>query len=67
MHSRWIYFQERRSDKSNNYISRQMLTIIQVNGASVPVGVDASKVEITKVSMNRDRSDLIVRKGGKKE
>lgn len=43
------------------YIER--VTREKVNGASVPIGIDASSVEITAVSLNKDRSDLIVRRG----
>lgn len=43
------------------YIER--VTREKVNGASVPIGIDASSVEITTVSLNKDRSDLIVRRG----
>ena len=45
----------------------ERVTREKVNGASVNIGIDASKVEITNVSLNRDRADLIVRRGGKKE
>ena len=45
----------------------ERVTREKVSGASVPVGIDASKVEITKVSLNKDRSDLIARRGGKVE
>ncbi|BFZ58976.1 60S ribosomal protein L26A [Savitreella phatthalungensis] len=45
----------------------ERVTREKVNGASVPVGIDASKVEIIKVALNKDRSDLITRRGGKVE
>lgn len=41
----------------------ERVTRERTNGATVPVPIDASKVEITAVSINKDRSDLIVRRG----
>ncbi|KAG5439633.1 hypothetical protein PCK2_000767 [Pneumocystis canis] len=38
----------------------------KANGATVPIGIDASKVVITKLKMDKDREKLILRKGGKK-
>lgn len=43
----------------------ERVTREKVSGASVPIGVDASKVEIIKLSMNKDRTALIERRGGK--
>lgn len=37
----------------------------KVNGQTVPVGVDPSKVVITKVKMDKDRKALIERKSKK--
>eukprot|EP01025_Chloroclados_australasicus_P003371 TRINITY_DN1078_c0_g1_i1.p2 TRINITY_DN1078_c0_g1~~TRINITY_DN1078_c0_g1_i1.p2 ORF type:complete len:167 (-),score=13.47 TRINITY_DN1078_c0_g1_i1:272-712(-) len=39
------------------------LTREKTNGARVPVGIDASKVVITKLKTNRDRKALLERKG----
>ena len=36
----------------------------KVNGASVPVGLDCSKVVITKIKLDKDRKALLERKGG---
>ncbi|KAG5438522.1 hypothetical protein PCANB_002626 [Pneumocystis canis] len=38
----------------------------KANGATVPVGIDTSKVIITKLKMDKDRERLILRKGGNK-
>ncbi|KDD71625.1 hypothetical protein H632_c4671p0, partial [Helicosporidium sp. ATCC 50920] len=39
----------------------------KVNGASVPVGVDASKVVISKLKMDKDRKSLLDRKRASRE
>ncbi len=33
-----------------------------MNGASVPIPIDASKVVITKIHLDKDRKDLLARK-----
>jgi large subunit ribosomal protein L26e len=38
----------------------------KTNGVSVPVGIDASKVVITKLKMDKDRKALLDRKSGAK-
>lgn len=45
----------------------ERLTREKVNGASVPIPIDASNVKITTLKMDKDRKDLIARKGGKAE
>ena len=35
----------------------------KANGTQVPVGLDASKVEITKIKLTKDRKNLLARKG----
>ncbi|EEB05897.1 60S ribosomal protein L26 [Schizosaccharomyces japonicus yFS275] len=45
----------------------ERVTREKANGATVPVGVDASKVVISKLHLDKDRKALIVRKGGKVE
>ncbi|BFZ62641.1 60S ribosomal protein L26A [Saitoella coloradoensis] len=37
----------------------------KVNGASAPVGLDASKVVITSLKLDKDRLAILQRKGGK--
>jgi large subunit ribosomal protein L26e len=37
----------------------------KANGAAVPVGLDPSKVVITKLKMDKDCKALLERKGGK--
>lgn len=39
----------------------------KANGASVPINIHPSKVVITKLHLDKDRKDLIQRKGGKLE
>ena len=34
----------------------------KVNGSSAKVGIDASKVEITELKLNKDRKDILERK-----
>ncbi|KAG4305228.1 hypothetical protein PORY_001398 [Pneumocystis oryctolagi] len=46
------------------YIER--VTRDKANGATVPIGINASKVVITKLKMDKDREKLILRKGGTK-
>eukprot|EP01024_Parvocaulis_polyphysoides_P056477 TRINITY_DN59679_c0_g1_i1.p1 TRINITY_DN59679_c0_g1~~TRINITY_DN59679_c0_g1_i1.p1 ORF type:complete len:164 (-),score=23.78 TRINITY_DN59679_c0_g1_i1:117-557(-) len=41
----------------------ERLTREKANGAHVPVGIDASKVVITKLKLDRDRKALLERKG----
>lgn len=43
----------------------ERVTREKVNGQTVPVGVDPSKVVITKVKMDKDRKALIERKSKK--
>ncbi|CDO92264.1 unnamed protein product [Kluyveromyces dobzhanskii CBS 2104] len=43
------------------------LTKEKSNGASVPTNIHPSKVVITKLHLDKDRKDLIQRKGGKLE
>ncbi|QSL65139.1 hypothetical protein MERGE_002444 [Pneumocystis wakefieldiae] len=38
----------------------------KANGATVPIGINTSKVVITKLKMDKDRERLILRKGGTK-
>ncbi|ABO98896.1 Ribosomal protein L26, component of cytosolic 80S ribosome and 60S large subunit, partial [Ostreococcus lucimarinus CCE9901] len=42
------------------------ITRDKVNGATINVGVDPSKVLITKLHMDKDRKALLARKGGAK-
>jgi large subunit ribosomal protein L26e len=42
------------------------LTREKTNGVSVPVGIDASKVVITKLKIDKDRKALLERKRGGK-
>ncbi|CCJ31089.1 unnamed protein product [Pneumocystis jirovecii] len=44
----------------------ERVTRDKANGATVPVGIDASKVVITKLKMDKDREKIILRKGGNK-
>jgi len=44
----------------------ERLTREKTNGVSVPVGVDASKVVITKLKIDKDRKTLLERKRGGK-
>ena len=41
------------------------ITTEKVNGSSAKVGIDASKVEITELKLNKDRKDILERKGQK--
>ncbi|OAO12723.1 ribosomal protein L26 [Blastocystis sp. ATCC 50177/Nand II] len=41
------------------------LTREKVNGSSAKVGIDASKVEITELKLNKDRKNILERKGRK--
>lgn len=41
------------------------LTREKVNGSSAKVGIDASKVEITELKLNKDRKSILERKGRK--
>ncbi|GAM22314.1 hypothetical protein SAMD00019534_054890 [Acytostelium subglobosum LB1] len=43
------------------------LTVTKANGNSVPVGVDASKVVITTLKLDKDRKNLLERKNRSKE
>ncbi|KAH3903046.1 60S ribosomal protein uL24 SCDLUD_000656 [Saccharomycodes ludwigii] len=43
------------------------LTKEKSNGASIPININASKVVITKLHLDKDRKALITRKGGKAE
>ena len=43
----------------------ERITREKVNGATVNVGLDASKVVITKLKMDKDRKKLLERKQGK--
>ncbi|KAL2311929.1 60S ribosomal protein L26 [Schizosaccharomyces pombe] len=62
-----------REGKVTSVYRKKFLLLIErvtrekANGASAPVGIDASKVVITKLHLDKDRKDLIVRKGGKVE
>ena len=38
------------------------ITRDKVNGSSAKVGIDASKVEITELKLNKDRKDILERK-----
>ena len=38
------------------------ITRAKVNGSSAKVGIDASKVEITELKLNKDRKDILERK-----
>ena len=38
------------------------ITREKVNGSSAKVGIDASKVEITELKLNKDRKDILERK-----
>ena len=42
------------------------LTREKVNGSSCKVGVDASKVEITELKLNKDRQNILERKAAHK-
>ncbi|KAG5519439.1 hypothetical protein PMAC_002066 [Pneumocystis sp. 'macacae'] len=46
------------------YIER--ITRDKANGSTVPVGINASKVVITKLKIDKDREKMILRKGGSK-
>ncbi|GMM32478.1 ribosomal 60S subunit protein L26B [Martiniozyma asiatica (nom. inval.)] len=48
-------------------IQLEKLTKEKSNGASVPINIHPSKVVITKLHLDKDRKDLIARKGGKAE
>lgn len=48
-------------------IQLEKLTKEKCNGASVPLNIHPSKVVITKLHLDKDRKDLISRKGGKAE
>ena len=39
------------------------LTREKVNGSSAKIGIDASKVEITELKLNKDRKNILERKG----
>lgn len=43
----------------------ERVTREKVNGQSVPVGVHPSKVQITKLKIDKDRDAILERKGGK--
>ena len=47
-------------------INIERLTREKTNGVSVPIGVDASKVVITKLKLDKDRKALLERKRGGK-
>ena len=42
------------------------LTRDKVNGSASKVGVDASKVEITELKLNKDRQNILERKAARK-
>lgn len=44
----------------------ERITREKTNGVSVPVGIDASKVIVTKLKMDKDRKELLQRKAGAK-
>lgn len=44
----------------------ERVTREKTNGASVPVGIDSSKVVITKLKLDKDRKALLERKRGDK-
>jgi len=44
----------------------ERITREKTNGMSVPVGIDASKVIITKIKLDKDRKGLLSRKAGGK-
>jgi large subunit ribosomal protein L26e len=44
----------------------ERVTREKTNGASVPVGIDSSKVVITKLKLDKDRKALLERKRGEK-
>jgi large subunit ribosomal protein L26e len=46
-------------------IQLEKLTKEKSNGASVPLNIHPSKVVITKLHLDKDRKNLIARKGGK--
>ena len=48
-------------------VQLEKLTKEKSNGASVPLNIHPSKVVITKLHLDKDRKDLIARKGGKAE
>lgn len=48
-------------------IQLEKLTKEKSNGASVPINIHPSKVVITKLHLDKDRKNLITRKGGKAE
>lgn len=43
------------------------LSVEKANAATVPLNIHPSKVEITKLHLDKDRKALIARKGGKTE
>jgi len=43
----------------------ERVTREKVNGQSVPVGIHPSKVQITKLKLDKDRESILERKGGK--
>ena len=45
----------------------ERITRERVNGATVPVGIDPSKVIITKLKIDKNRKELLERKKGAKE
>ena len=44
----------------------ERVTREKTNGSSVPVGIDASKVVVTKLKIDKDRKSLLERKRGSK-
>ena len=42
------------------------ITREKVNGSTAKVGIDASKVEITELKLNKDRKDILERKNQSK-
>ncbi|RPB06245.1 ribosomal protein L24 [Choiromyces venosus 120613-1] len=43
----------------------ERVTREKVNGQSVPIGIHPSKVQITKLKLDKDRESILERKGGK--
>ncbi|WBW70895.1 60S ribosomal protein L26 [Schizosaccharomyces osmophilus] len=62
-----------REGKITSVYRKKFLLLIErvtrekANGASSPLGIDASKVVINKLHLDKDRKNLILRKGGKVE